>query len=77
MLIFDGFHSTARAEAFAAYIRAEFGKAVIVCASQGESDSIGQSVKSTLISNEEWKNLGQSATSLAPACEDGRWRHPA
>ena len=34
-------------------------------------------VRSTLISNEEWKNFGESATSLAPACEDGRWRHPA
>jgi len=34
-------------------------------------------VRSTLISNEEWKNFGESATSLAPAREDGRWRHPA
>lgn len=34
-------------------------------------------VRSTLISNEEWKKFGESATRLAPACGDGHWRHPA
>src|SRR5438477_5453879 len=27
-------------------------------------------VRSTLISNEEWKNVGESATHFAPACDD-------
>ncbi len=34
-------------------------------------------VRSTLISNEDWKNFGESATHWAQAYDDGRWRHPA
>lgn len=42
MLIFDGFGSAERAESFAAYVQAEFGKEATVCASQEESDEIDQ-----------------------------------
>ena len=36
---------------------------------------LGAGSRSTLISNEEWKNFGESATGFAPTSKDRRWRH--